>query len=96
MVLNPKEFGLTSKTVLEQIDDNTVALVINRKSRIIMADGRKILEKAVKIQKTRPSTTVVLRTTAPICSKTRSLLEDSGVQVLIKKSVCQPDFLMNI
>jgi hypothetical protein len=38
---NPKEFGLPARTVIEQIDKNTIALVIDRKSRIIMSDGKK-------------------------------------------------------
>lgn len=40
----PKEFGLPVRTVLKQIDDNTIAIVMNRKGRIIMGDGKKILE----------------------------------------------------
>lgn len=80
--LNPKDYGLPARTVLVQVDDNTIAIVVNRKSRIIMVDGRKILEKAVKIKTVRPSTTVTLKTTAPVCSKTKSFLEDAGVQVL--------------
>ena len=39
--IDPKEFDLASRTILEQIDAKTIAIVIKRKSRIIMADGRK-------------------------------------------------------
>ncbi len=81
-MINPKQFGLPQRTVLEQIGDRTIALVINRKSRIIMADGLKILEKAKKIKKVQPDVTVVLKTTAPVCSKTRTFLETSGIQVV--------------
>jgi hypothetical protein len=83
MTLNPKEFGLPARTVLEQVDDTTTAIVMNRKSRIIMADGKKILEKARKIQEVQPSITVALKTTAPLCSKTRRFLEDEGIPLLI-------------
>ncbi len=41
-ILNPRQFGLPSRTILEKINQKTIALVINRKSRIIMADGRKM------------------------------------------------------
>jgi hypothetical protein len=47
-----------------------------------MADGRKILEKAQKIKEVQPSIAVVLKTTAPVCSKTKAFLEESGIQVL--------------
>ena len=48
MTLTAKQFGLPVKTALEQIDDKTIAIVVNRKSRIIMADGKKIAEKSQK------------------------------------------------
>ncbi len=52
-----------------------------------MTDGRKILEKANRIKEVAPSTTIILKTTAPVCSKTKSFLEDAGVQVLSALSV---------
>jgi hypothetical protein len=47
-----------------------------------MADGYKIFQKAQKIKDTSPSTSVVLKTTAPVCSMTKAFLEDAGVLVL--------------
>ena len=82
MKLNPEEFGLPARTLLEQRDDGLIAIVMNRKSRIIMADGKKILEKARKIVKARPSATVALKTTAPLCSKTKRFLEAEGIQLI--------------
>jgi len=82
MNLSPKDFGLPPRTVLEEIDKNKIAIVINRKSRIIMADGRKILDKVKIIQKAQPGTSVVLKTTAPVCSKTTRLLEEEGVGLI--------------
>jgi hypothetical protein len=79
--IDPKEFGLHARTVLEQVDEHTVALVMDRKSRIIMADGRKIVEKAAKIQKIRPKITVVLKTSAPVCSKTVIFLQKGGITI---------------
>jgi len=80
--IDPIQFGLPSRTVLQQIDENTIAIVINRKSRIIMADGQKILDKAAAIQATSPAVTVALKTTASMCSKTKVFLEEAGVRVL--------------
>jgi len=83
MNINPKEFGLAARTVLEQVDDNVIAIVMNRKSRIIMADGKKIVEKTKKILEVLPSVTVALKTTAPLCSKTRKLLEAEAIQIIV-------------
>jgi len=81
MKLSAKDFGLPSRTVLEQRGD-TVVIRINRKSRIGMADGKKILEKARKIQIIRPSYVVALETTAPLCSKTKRFLEEEGIGLI--------------
>ena len=47
-----------------------------------MADGRKILAKAVKIKQAKPSSKVLLKTTAPVCSKTVQFLKEQGVEVV--------------
>lgn len=79
--VDPKEFGLHARTVLEQVDEHTIGLVMDRKSRIIMADGRRIVEKTEKIQKVLPKITVVLKTSAPVCSKTLTFLDKAGITV---------------
>jgi len=80
--IDPAQFGLPSRTVLRQIDENTVAIVVDRKSRIVMADGRNILAKASILQATIPHVNIVLKTTAPVCSKTKRFLEESGIPVM--------------
>ena len=77
----PEEFGLPAKTVLEQVDDNTIAIVIDRKSRLIMSDGKKVFEKAKKIKSILPEATVTLKTTAPVCSKTITFLQGKGIEI---------------
>ena len=81
--IDPKAFGLPPKTVLERIDPATIAIVIDRKSRIVMADGKKVAAKAKKIKKAQPSVTIVLKTSAPVCGKTITFLEGKGIQVLM-------------
>lgn len=81
MNISPKQYGLPARTVLEQLDNKIIAIVMNRKSRIIMADGRKILDKAGKITQVQPSARVVLKTTAPVCSKTIKFLEKEGIEI---------------
>ena len=81
---DPKDFGLHPKTVLEEISKNHFAIVISRKSRIIMADGRKILQKAEKIKEAKPRVRVSLKTTTPVCSKTTAFLQENGIELLNK------------
>ena len=80
-LIDPKEFGLPARTVIEELAKNRLALVINRKSRLIMADGRKIMAKATKIREARPGCQLTIRTTAPVCSKTVKFLVDEGIEV---------------
>lgn len=79
--IDAKIYGLHARTVLERIDDKTLALVMDRKSRIIMADGRKILEKAALIHNVEPDVQILLKTSAPLCSKTLTLLKSAGLTV---------------
>ena len=80
--LDSKSLGLTSQTIVEEINKNALAIVIKRKSRIIMADGKKILAKAAKIQEAKPGCRIKLKTTAPVCSKTLKFLVDRGIDII--------------
>jgi hypothetical protein len=81
-IIDPEQFHLPQRTVIEQIGKNHLAIVINRKSRVIMSDGKQILEKAEKIRKVKPNTRVSLRISAPLCSKTRVFLEEHGIEIV--------------
>ena len=80
--IDPKEFGLPSRTVVEIIDEKTLAIIIDRKSRIIMADGGKIVEKAEKIRQKRAEVKIILKSSAPVCGKTSRFLGEYGIDVL--------------
>ncbi len=79
--IDPKLFGLTPSTKLKQIGTSQFDIVIQRKSRIIMKDGGSILAKADKIKKHVPNSQISLVTSAPVCSKTKTFLEEHGVSV---------------
>ena len=79
---DPKSLGLPSRTIVEEVNRDTLALVIERKSRIIMADGIKILSKVSIIKTAKPHMNVILKTTTPICSKTLQLFENNGLEVI--------------
>ncbi len=80
--VDPQLFGLHHTTIIEQPGENRFALVINRKSRIIMADGKKILQKAARIIEKFPAARISLRTSAPVCSKTKALLKENNVELI--------------
>lgn len=80
--IDPEIFGLPPKTVIEKIGRSHLAIVINRKSRVIMSDGRKILDKSEKIKKLQPDAKVSLKVSAPLCSKTKKFLEDHNTEII--------------
>ena len=88
--IDPKEFGLPPRTVVEKIATDTLAIVIDRKSRIIMADGRKIVEKARKIRQGRPGVKIILKSSSPVCGKTSNFLSENGIDVFFRFSGLDP------
>ena len=80
--IDPKKFGLPPKSIIEKLDSNHYALVIDRKSRVIMADGKKLAEKAEKIKNVHPGIKVSLQSTGPVCSKTVRFLAEQGIDLL--------------
>jgi hypothetical protein len=65
----------------ETLEDHTYTIVMNRKSRVIMKGGHQLLSKVEKIKTEDEKATISIRTTAPICSKTKAFLEDQGISV---------------
>ncbi len=81
-IIDPKEFGLHPKTVIEQTAKDSFTIIVSRKSRIIMSDGKKLLEKVNKIRQHRPGMKVDLKTSAPVCSKTVKFLKEHKIDVI--------------
>ena len=80
MKRDPKKYGLNTRTVLIENERKEIIIVINRKSRIIMKDGRKILEKVRKIQQ-QENKIISVKTNAPLCSKTKQHLQENGIEI---------------
>lgn len=81
-MIDPKKYGLNSRTKLIESDGKTV-LLIDRKSRVIRKDVPAILDKLAAIEevdKAKPA----LRITAPLCSKAEALLSEASVNLLLK------------
>ena len=79
--IDPKLYGLSPSTKLKQVGANQFNIIIERKSRIIMKDGEGILAKVNKIKNHVPNAKVSLKTSAPICSKTKAFLEEHDISV---------------
>ncbi len=79
--IDPKLFDLPPSTNLKQINASQFNIVIQRKSRIIMKDGKGVLAKAGTIKKHVPKAQISLVTSAPVCSKTKVFLEEHGINV---------------
>tara|TARA_Y100000817_G_scaffold16943_1_gene12556 strand:- start:358 stop:609 length:252 start_codon:yes stop_codon:yes gene_type:complete len=77
--LEPQSYGLSNRTNLVRID-NSIGIVIDRKSRIIMKDGDRIVKQAQVIQ-VKENKPVVLITSAPVCSKTKQYLSANNILI---------------
>ena len=77
--LDSEKFGLSKRVELLKLGQNHIGIVKNRKSRIIMADGRKLLEIAECIRKINPNYKISIITNAPVCSKTTALLKEHSI-----------------
>jgi hypothetical protein len=79
--IDPKQYNLFPRVDLRQEKPNDIYIVINRKSRIIMKDGIKILEMVKKINKVDRNKRVSVLTSAPVCSKTKQFLLDNNTPI---------------
>jgi len=73
--------GISKRTVIEKIDDNNFEIIKSRKSRIIMKDSRRILEEFNAIKTQFPKAKIILRTNAPLCSKSIKFLEENQIEI---------------
>ncbi|WP_291463468.1 hypothetical protein [Desulfobacula sp.] len=80
--IDPKLYGLPSRTILMKRDSKEFVLVINRKSRIIMKDALTIVKKVEKIKEKTQDASVVLKTNASVCSKSTKFLKEKGIDVV--------------
>lgn len=88
--LNPAAFKLKKNVELRRIEDNHIGLVKKRKSRIIMKDGMMIKDQIEQIREVDPMLKVSLIISGPICSKTRLMLHEIGVEVITDNEVPEP------
>ena len=80
-ILDSRRFGLTARDRIERIDAGHIAFVLDRKSRILMADGHRILIKAEAIRERAPGVRISVKTNAPVCGKTRIYLLEREIAI---------------
>ena len=83
--IDPKKFNLSKKVVIKKTT-NSLSIIINRKTRIIMKDGRRLLEQANQIKKVSNKPVSII-TTAPVCSKTKTFLSNNNVEIIQEKKM---------
>jgi len=79
--VDPIQYNLHSRVDLRQDTMGALFIVVDRKSRIIMKDGHRILEMVNTISREDQSKKVSIRTSAPVCSKTKKFLLESGIVI---------------
>ena len=79
--VDPIQYNLHSRVDLREDKEGALFIVVDRKSRIIMKDGHRILEMVNTISREDQSKKVSIRTSAPVCSKTKKFLLESGVVI---------------
>lgn len=78
-IYSPESLRLSSRTRIRTLSEKHIALVIDRKSRIIMKDGKGLVEKANIIRAKFSDMSISLETSAPVCTKTLAFLADNGI-----------------
>ena len=78
--IDPKLYDLHSRIILRKNKKN-IYIVIDRKSRVIMKDGYRILEIAKKIRDFETGKNVGVLSGAPVCSKTQKFLTENNITI---------------
>ena len=78
--IDPKKYGLHQRVKLKG-RGKEIFVLIERRSRIIMKDGNRIIQMAEKIKQTNPTKKISVLSTAPVCGKTEQLLLKNSITV---------------
>ena len=79
--IDPRKYNLSPRIRLQQNSINDLFIVIDRKSRIIMKDGYRIVEIVNSIQSAEKNSAVSVLTSTPVCSKTRQFLSERKIEI---------------
>ena len=79
--IDPRKYNLSTRTALFK-RANEIIIVLDRKSRIIMKDGRRIADQSRSIRAVEPRISIAVAASAPVCSKTRAYLNKTGIALM--------------
>ncbi len=80
--VDPKTYNLPPRTKLLENNSGSLFILIDRKSRVVMKDGHKVVRIAEHIKKINQNKKISLLTSAPVCSKTKKHLLKCSIHVL--------------
>ena len=80
--IDPRTYNLPPKTKLLQDNSGSFFVLIDRKSRVVMKDGHRVVKIAENIKKVNQNKKISLLTSAPVCSKTKKFLLTCSIPVL--------------
>ena len=80
--IDPKTYNLPPRIKLFENNSGSLFVLIDRKSRVVMKDGHKIVKIAKDIKKINQNKKISLLTSAPVCSKTKKHLLKCSIPVL--------------
>ena len=80
--VDPKNYNLPPRTKLLQDNTGSLFVLIDRKSRVVMKDGNRVVKIAEDIRKVNQNKKISLLTSAPVCSKTKKYLLKFSIPVL--------------
>ena len=79
--VDPKTFNLSNRLNIQENDKKDIFFIVDRKSRIIMKDGIRIFNQIQKVKEKRRNARFFLKTSAPICSKTKKYLNQRNIEI---------------
>jgi len=82
-LLNAEDYRLAKRTKLIMLKKDRIGIIKKRKSRIIMKDGRQILDIAGQIRKVDAGLSIALLISGPICGKTTKFLNENQIEIII-------------
>lgn len=83
MNFDPSLSQIAGRTKIYKDGDHTYVIDKRRRSRLIMADGRKILQISKKIIDHDTNATVKVLISGPICTKTKDYLYSQNIDILV-------------
>ena len=79
--IDPKRYNLSPRLNLKQNKLNEIFIIIDRKSRIIMKDGHRIVKMVNRIHSIEKDRHISVLSSAPVCSKTRIFLSNNSILI---------------